>query len=97
MDASLASWHAVTCLAGVHMPYSGLMPSIEAIQQALREPLSRAPHDHNGFAIYIFERAREIDHEHTLAKKLAQQNGQWNGTGPAIDADATLDCSTRIQ
>jgi hypothetical protein len=50
------------------------MPSIEAIQQAVREPLSGAPHDHNGFAIYIFERAREIDRERTLASKLAEQS-----------------------
>jgi hypothetical protein len=49
------------------------MPSIAAIQQAVREPLSRAPRDHNGFAIYIFDRAREIDHEHALAQKLAEQ------------------------
>jgi hypothetical protein len=55
------------------MPYSGLMPSIEAIQQAVREPLSNAPRDHNGFAVYIFERAREIDHERALAKTLAYQ------------------------
>ena len=57
------------------MPYSGLMPSLEAIQQAVREPLSRAPRDHKGFAVYIFERAREIDHERALAKKLAEQRG----------------------
>jgi hypothetical protein len=55
------------------MPYSGLMPSIEAIQQAVREPLSRAPLDHKAFAVYIFERAREIDHERALGKKLAEQ------------------------
>jgi len=55
------------------MSYSGLMPSIEAIQQAVREPLSNAPRDHNGFAVYIFERAREIDHERALAKTLAYQ------------------------
>jgi len=55
------------------MPYSGLMPSMEAIQQAVREPLLEAPHDHNGFAVYIFERAREIDHEWALSKKLAEQ------------------------
>ena len=58
------------------MPYSGLMPSIEAIQQAVREPLSRAPREHQAFAAYIFERAREIDHERALAKKLAEQRGQ---------------------
>jgi hypothetical protein len=54
------------------------MPSIEAIQQAVREPLSRAPHDHSGFAIYIFERAREIDHELALAKKPAEQKQAAN-------------------
>ena len=58
------------------MPYSGLMPSMKAIQQALREPLSKAPTDHNRFAIYIFERAREIDHQEALAKKLAAQREQ---------------------
>jgi hypothetical protein len=58
------------------MPYSGLMPSLEAVQQALREPLSKAPSDHNRFAIYIFERAREIDHEQVLARKLAAQRQQ---------------------
>ena len=62
------------------MPYSGVMPTMEAIQQAVREPLSRAPHDHNGFAIYIFERAREIDHERALAKTLAAQTGHGRET-----------------
>ena len=38
------------------MPYAGLMPSMEAIQQAVREPLSQAPIDHQQFAIYIFEK-----------------------------------------
>jgi hypothetical protein len=47
-----------------------------AIQQAVREPLSGAPHDPNEFAIFIFERAREIDHERALAKKLTEQTGQ---------------------
>jgi hypothetical protein len=46
---------------------------MEAIQQTVREPLLGAPHDHNGFAVYIFERAREIDHEWALSKKLAEQ------------------------
>jgi len=58
------------------MPYSGLMPSIEAIQQAVREPLSRAPREHQAFAAYIFERAREIDHAWAFAKKLANQREQ---------------------
>jgi hypothetical protein len=58
------------------MPYSGLMPSMEAIQQAVREPLSRAPREHKAFAVYIFERAREIDHERTLGKRLAEQGQQ---------------------
>jgi hypothetical protein len=53
------------------MPYSALMPSLEAIQQAVREPLSRAPREHQAFAVYIFERAREIDHERALAKMLS--------------------------
>jgi len=55
------------------MPYSGLMPSMEAIQQAVREPLLQAPHDYREFALYIFERAREIDHERALAEKSARQ------------------------
>ena len=55
------------------MPYSGLMPSIDAIQQAVREPLTRAPREHKAFAVYIFERAREIDHERALASTLAKQ------------------------
>jgi hypothetical protein len=46
---------------------------MEAIQQAVREPLSQAPRDHDKFAIYIFERARELDHQWALAKKLAEQ------------------------
>jgi hypothetical protein len=58
------------------MPYSGLMPSIEAIQQAVREPLSQAPRDHKAFAVYIFDRAREIDHERALARKLTEQREQ---------------------
>ena len=48
------------------MPYTGLIPSIEAIQQAVREPLSDAPRDHQAFAVYIFERAREIDRERVI-------------------------------
>lgn len=52
------------------------MPSIEAIQQAVREPLSQAPRDHDKFAIYIFERARAIDHERAQAKKLTAQKVQ---------------------
>lgn len=56
------------------MPYSGLMPSLDAIQQAVREPLLRAPYDHKGFAIYIFKRAREIDHERALSEKLVEQS-----------------------
>jgi hypothetical protein len=55
------------------MPYSGLIPSMEAIQQAVREPLWQAPRDPQKFAIYIFERAREIDHERALAEKLDEQ------------------------
>ena len=54
------------------MPYSGLMPSMETIQQAVREPLLQAPHDYREFALYIFERAREIDHERALAGKSAE-------------------------
>ena len=61
------------------MPYSGLMPSIGAIQQAVREPLSHAPQEHKAFAVYIFERAREIDHERALGKKLAEQREQSSG------------------
>ena len=45
------------------MTYSGLLPSMDAIQQAVREPLSHAPHDYQQFAIYIFGRACEIDRE----------------------------------
>ena len=56
------------------MLYSGLMPSMEAIQQAVREPLSLAPLDHQQFAIYIFERARAIDHARALVEgKLTQE------------------------
>jgi hypothetical protein len=59
------------------MPYSGLMPSMEAIQQAVREPLSQAPLDHQQFAIYIFERARAIDQARALAEgKLAQETAE---------------------
>ena len=71
------------------MPYSGLMPSIDAIQQAVREPLSRAPREHQAFAAYIFERAREIDHERALAKTLAEQRGQpIEGSVSHVIADA---------
>ena len=55
------------------MPYSDLMPPMPALQQAMREPLLRAPQDHNKLAVYIFERAREIDHEWALAKTLTVQ------------------------
>jgi hypothetical protein len=49
---------------------------MEAIQQAVREPLSQAPRDHQAFAVYIFERAREIDRERALAKHLPAQQAQ---------------------
>lgn len=61
------------------MTYSGLLPSMDAIQQAVREPLSHAPHDYQQFAIYIFERAREIDREKALTD---QGNRQRNRTTP---------------
>ena len=67
------------------MPYSDLMPSMPALQQAMREPLSRAPHDHNKLAVYIFERAREIDHEWALAKTLTEQRAR---------SISKLDCAT---
>jgi hypothetical protein len=54
------------------MPYSGLIPSMEAIQQAVREPLLEAPRDHNGFALYILQRARVIDHDRALAQKTGR-------------------------
>jgi hypothetical protein len=55
------------------------MPSLEAIQQAVREPLSCAGRDHQAFAVYIFERVREIDHERALGKKLPEQREQSSG------------------
>jgi len=70
------------------MPYTGLLPSIEAIQQAVREPLSRAPREHQAFAVYIFERAREIDHERALAKKLAEQRVYSSASNSVLDASA---------
>jgi len=54
------------------MPFTGLMPSMEAIQQAVREPLSQAPREHKAFAVYIFERARQIDRERALARNPAE-------------------------
>ena len=64
------------------MPYSGLMPSMEAIQQAVREPLSQAPLDHQQFA--IFERARAIDHARALVEgKLAQEKTAGPVVAPA--------------
>ncbi len=71
------------------MPYSGLMPSLEAIQQAVREPMSRAPYDHQGFAIYIFERAREIDHERALAQKILEQRERPEGNATIGDLQPT--------
>ena len=69
------------------MPYSGLMPSMEAIQQAVREPLSQAPVDHQEFAICIFERARAIDR----ARALAQQEVAQEAAEPvAAPADAKM-------
>ena len=66
------------------MPYAGLMPSMEAIQQAVREPLSQAPLDHQQFAIYIFERARAIDHARALVEgKLAQEKTAGPVVAPA--------------
>jgi hypothetical protein len=49
---------------------------MEAIQRAVREPLSHAPREHKAFAVYIFERAREIDHERALGKRPAEQREQ---------------------
>jgi hypothetical protein len=74
------------------MPYSGLMPSMEAIHQAVREPLSQAPFDHQEFAIYIFERARAIDRARALAGgKVAQE-----ATEPlAAPADARCGCKMK--
>ena len=73
------------------MLYSGLMPSIEAIQRAVREPHSHAPRDHEAFAAYIFERARQIDHERALAKTLAEQRDHFPGSGslPTTGTDAS--------
>jgi hypothetical protein len=48
---------------------------MEAIQQAVREPLWQAPRDPQKFAIYIFERAREIDHERALAEEARRTSG----------------------
>jgi hypothetical protein len=78
MDARDASRHAQCSFrgGGLVMPYSALMPSLEAIQQAVREPLSQAPRDHQAFAVYIFERARQIDHERALAKGPAAHDSQ---------------------
>lgn len=58
------------------MPYSGLLPCIEAIKQACKEPLDLAPRDQKGFAVYIFDRAREIEHGWALARTISQQSGQ---------------------
>jgi hypothetical protein len=67
------------------MPYTGLVPSIEAIQQAVREPLSQAPRDHQAFAVYIFERAGQIDRERAFGRNLAEQ-----GSHPSpLDAPGT--------
>jgi hypothetical protein len=71
------------------MPYSGLMPSIEAIQQAVREPLSHAPRHHQAFAVYIFRRAKEIDHERALARTLAEQREQPSRNSVAGLAEQT--------
>ena len=46
---------------------------MEALRQAVREPLAQLPRDHKGFAMYIFDRARELDHQWALAKKVAEQ------------------------
>src|SRR5690349_24329936 len=61
---------------GSVMTYSGLLPTNEAIQQAVREPLSGAPRDHQGFAVYIFERARQIDHGRALSQAVEEQRAQ---------------------
>ena len=67
------------------MTYSGLVPSMDAIQQAVREPLSQAPHDYQKFAIYIFERAREIDRQ-----KASVEPAEDPTTGPlATPASST--------
>jgi hypothetical protein len=56
------------------------MPSLQAIQQAVREPLIEAPTDPNGFAVYIFERASKIDRELALAKKPTVQGERRGNT-----------------
>jgi hypothetical protein len=61
------------------------MPSLQAIQQAVREPLIEAPTDPNGFAVYIFERARKIDRELALAKKpTVQSERRGNTSAPKL-------------
>ena len=62
------------------MPFTGLMPSMAAIQQAVREPLSQAPREHKAFAVYIFERARQIDRERSLTKNPPEQREQRTTT-----------------
>jgi hypothetical protein len=69
------------------MTYSGLLPSNQAIQQAVREPLSGAPRDHKGFAVYIFERARQIDHGRALLTSC----------GEATRSRTTTDHSTELR
>jgi hypothetical protein len=70
------------------MTYSGLIPSMEAIQQAVREPLFQAPQDYQQFAIYIFERARQIDRD--KARTKAQPN-------PLYGPDSLIAPPRRIQ
>jgi hypothetical protein len=76
------------------MPYSGLMPSLQAIQQAVREPLLEAPTDPNGFAVYIFERARKIDRERALAKKPTVQSERR--PSDAIKTEARHDARDKL-
>jgi hypothetical protein len=68
------------------------MPSIAATQQAVREPLSHAPEDQEAFAVYIIERANEIDREAVLAKKLLAQREDSSSSAHVRARSNPADC-----
>ena len=65
-----------TSLTGVSHDVLRASCLLTRLQQAVREPLSGAPRDYKGFAVYIFERTRQIDHGRALPQTLEKQGAQ---------------------
>lgn len=67
--------------------YSGLLPSNAAIRQACHEPLDAAPKGHQAFAIYILQRAHQIDAVRAVAEfanRAAKPGAAKNGSDVTV-------------